>query len=255
MQPTVWPRSAWVDPLYPVTGPALPWTKIDTIAPHYTAAVNLIDGDLGEFQYNIPPYLRAIQRDYLNRDPVGYSIGYNWAIDWLGGIWECRGWNIKSAAQGFPLNDNVVAVLLLVDGNDAPTLEAQASFRFLNSQARSFTHKKLIVMDHGRLPGAATACAGAGIRATVDAGFLDDEYSPFPPPPEEDEMQTSLIHVASASKGEWFWQPGFLPKPFESPQDRDNFLAATGAKTWNCSDDQLFSLFDQEYPAGYTPHV
>src|SRR5918993_314005 len=190
---TYHPRSTWVDPARPVTGPALPWATIDTIAPHYTAAVDLIDGDLGEFVEDLPAYFRAIQRDYLLNRPTyrdgvlistGYSIGYNFGIDWLGGVWQLRGWDIKCAANAGN-NDHVVAVLFLVDGADHPTPEAWSAFRDLNREARQRAERKLKVIDHGRLPNAATACAGAGIRADVDAGLGDDEYAPPTPPTPE----------------------------------------------------------------------
>jgi hypothetical protein len=126
---------AWVDPRYPVTGPRADWTRIDTAVPHYTAAVNLIDGDPGEYVYNIPPYLRAIHLDYLTHRPQpdgssGYSIGYNFAVDWLGGIWRLRGWDIRCAANKGH-NDHAYAILCLVDGADPVTNEAAAAIRWL----------------------------------------------------------------------------------------------------------------------------
>ena len=104
----------------------MPWPQIDTVVIHYTAADDLIDGDVGEDWAGIPAYLRAIQSSYLNRQPTGYSVGYNWAVDQRGEVWELRGSDVKCAANR-DHNDHCVAVLVLVDGDDQATPPAAAA--------------------------------------------------------------------------------------------------------------------------------
>lgn len=127
-------REAWQDPKMPVVGPSPTMDQWDTFPLHYTAADNLIDGDPGEHAEDLPAYLRAIQRDYtLNR---GYSIGYGFAVDWLGGVWELRGYDIRNAAnRGW--NHRTGPVLCLVDGDDPLTPEALWSVRALHRGRRS----------------------------------------------------------------------------------------------------------------------
>lgn len=172
------PRTSWQDPNLPVWGPTrLQWPNITVEAIHYTAADNLIDGDPGERASDLPAYLRAIQRDYVyNR---GYSIGYNWAIDWLGGIWELRGWDFMCAANK-DHNTYTYAVLMLVDGADPATAEAMDSARGLIRMAEWYAHRHISPLGHKHLP-SATACPGFGLSLQVTGGLFEAAY--FPPEP------------------------------------------------------------------------
>lgn len=181
-------RADWVDPRYPVNGPAFNWATIEWVVLHYTAAINLIDGDLGEFKEQLPAYLRAIHRDYLNRQPNGYSIGYNAAVDWLGGTWELRGDTFKCAANANPSkpgdeNAKTFAILMLVDGQDGATPLAAAAVRGLVAQVREQAPKAVVVLGHRDV--AATQCPGTGVYAQIKAGvFEPDVVIPPPPVPE-----------------------------------------------------------------------
>lgn len=191
-------RSDWVDPRYPVSGPTFNWDTIEWVVLHYTAAIDLIDGDLGEFVDDLPAYLRAIHRDYLNRQPNGYSIGYNAAVDWLGGTWELRGDTFKAAANANPSkpgdeNAKTFAILMLVDGQDAATPLAAAAVRGLVAQIRS-QRPKVIVLGHRDVD--ATQCPGLGVYAQINAGVFEPDVTPPPPDPppvQEDEMKLYLV--------------------------------------------------------------
>lgn len=204
------PRSSWEDPKWPVdatyrfrtlpggdgmstipgsgfllttgTAPRLRWADITTVALHYTAADNLIDGDPGELASGIPGYLRQIQEAYARQR--AYSIGYNWAVDWLGGIWELRGHDIKTAAHA-PANGYATAVLCLVDGADTTTLAADESIRKIIRESQRLADKFLKVTGHGLLQGVATACPGAGIKLKLAAGTYNPNWLPTPPLPPE----------------------------------------------------------------------
>lgn len=190
---TFHPRSTWVSAAEPVTGPALPWPTIDTNPCHYTAAVNLIDGDPNEFVTGIPAYLRRIHHDYLTNRPQfnaagvktsdGYSIGYNFAIDWLGGIWELRGFDYKCAAnatyKGVVWNNRTVAILFLVDGNDGATDEALAAARWVVAETRRRAGRRTAIKPHSAI--GATACCGDGLRAQIAAGKMEPDNYTTPP--------------------------------------------------------------------------
>jgi hypothetical protein len=191
---TVHPRSSWVDPRYPVTGPATNWTRIDTVVIHYTAADNLIDGDPGEHASGLPAYIRSIQRDYETRR--GYSIGYWWAVDWLGGVWQLRGWEIKSAANATH-NEHTAPILVLVDGADTATPAACASIRALVAETQRIAGRTVKIQGHGSLTGAATACPGVGLRAQIAAGVFVPQPDPIPEPPvEDDDMMIAIYRPA-----------------------------------------------------------
>lgn len=234
-------REAWQDPNLPVTGPAPTMSQWDTFPLHYTAADNLIDGDPGEHASNLPAYLRAIQRDYkVNR---GYSVGYGFAVDWLGGVWELRGYDIKNAAnRGW--NHRTGPVLCLVDGADPLTAEALWSVRALYREAIRRTGRYLDLVGHRDI--GATACPGDGIYQQIAAGLVtpltDAELNPRPQPPEvipptEDDMATYVryanwadqFHTYAVSaetkrrNGDQDVQPGVLPAI-----TREQFVAIHG---------------------------
>lgn len=161
-------RVSWQDPRYPVTGPALSWgSRIDTTPLHYTAADDLIDGDPGESAEDLPAYLRAMQRSYVTVRK--YSLGYNFAVDWIGGVWEIRGFDIACAAnRGW--NHRSVAILCLVDGQDPMTPEAVESVRRLLAEIDRRAGRATIVRPHSEI--GATQCCGDGIRAQIAAGLI-----------------------------------------------------------------------------------
>ena len=160
-------REAWQDPALPVTGPNPTMDEWDTFPLHYTAADDLIDGDPGESADDLPAYLRAIQRDYkLNR---GYSIGYGFAVDWLGGVWELRGYDIKNAANR-NWNHRTGPVLCLVDGADPLTDEAIASVNALYAEGERRCERSLDLAGHRDI--GATACPGDGIYNQIQAGLI-----------------------------------------------------------------------------------
>jgi len=192
---TFHPREAWQDPNLPVTGPSPTMEQWDTFPLHYTAADDLIDGDPGEHAEDLPAYLRAIQRDYkLNR---GYSVGYGFAVDWRGGVWELRGYDIKNAANRY-WNHRTGPVLCLVDGADPLTDEALWSVRALYREANRRTGRTLDLAGHRDI--GATACPGDGIYRQITDGLVtpltDAELNPTPEPPErEDDMARPVIII------------------------------------------------------------
>lgn len=182
------PRSEWQDSEYPITGPAADQSAITTAVVHYTAAEDLPDGDTGETVEDVAALLRRIQRSYSTGR--GYSIGYRWAVDWLGGVWQLRGWEFKSAAnKGNPditgvANFNVYSepILCLVDGNDMASPMMVRSVQAIIAESQRRSGRTFRVVGHGDID--ATGCPGAGLRAQVKAGvFVPSPDVPTPPPP------------------------------------------------------------------------
>ena len=190
---TVHAREVWQDPSFPVFGPTDNPANNDVVVCHYTASDNLIDGDPGEHAENLPAYIRAMQRSYaLNR---GFSLGYLWAVDWLGGIWQIRGWEYQSAANAGH-NDHTTPVLVLVDGNDRATDEAAASIRCIVAEAARRSGRPQSIKGHGQLRretgiGTATACCGTGLQSQIDAGV----FVPRPTPPPLPQGDTEMIAI------------------------------------------------------------
>jgi hypothetical protein len=204
--PTYHPRSTWQDPAKPVTGPPAPWPNIDTAVIHYTAADDLIDGDPGEHAENLPAYLRAMQSSYLNTR--GYSLGYMYAVDWLGGVWQIRGAEYQSAANRGH-NGHTMPILLLVDGADPATREAVASVRWLIAEGAKRAGRMLWQKGHGQLyvetgVGTPTACPGVGLQAQINAGLFAPQLEPDPLP-EDDPMIAIYRPVFAGAKPTDAW--------------------------------------------------
>lgn len=197
-QPTIHDWDEWMNPHVPVVGPPIRWYNIDTAVPHYTADDDLIDGDAGERYSDIPIYLRNIQAAYEGLR--GYSIGYNFAVDWLGGIWILRGWNILPAANKFH-NEHTITILLLVDGADPTTLAADMSVRWLIDQSEMKVQDYLNIVGHGSLqkPHNPTACPGAGINHKISSGVYSPRWTPTPPPSKDTDM-TKLYLITDANQ-------------------------------------------------------
>lgn len=162
---------------------------------HYSAALNLPDGDIGEFDYQIGPYMRASNRDYwlnrknssptriCNRDLPGYSLGYLFWVDWLGGAWEARGFDYFSAANAGH-NSYTCPIMFVTDRADPASplawQTARAIWReFRRRSGRSdFRNRPL---GHGELydttgVGTPTACPGPPILTQLHAGLGDLDF-------------------------------------------------------------------------------
>lgn len=198
--------------------------NVDTMVAHYTGAKNVPDGDPGENLTTMRDYLRAIERDYLtNRtgggyvrkaDGVyfpGYHTGYSFGVDWLGGVWEIRGFDFLPAATN-QHNGHTIAVLFFVDGPDGANDAMWRSARAIGRETRLRSGRadfKPAFTDHGTLTttsgtGTPTACAGAGIRgqlATQGRLDLDDA------PPEEP-VTVSYFKTAADSLTIWATSDG-----------------------------------------------
>ena len=188
--------SAWVDPRKPITGPAANRDLWDTFVLHYTAADDLIDGDPGEHAEDLPAYLRGMQRYYV--DSRDYSVGYNFAVDWLGGVWMLRGFGIKCAANR-NWNHRTIAVLCLVDGGDPMTAEAVASVNAIYAEAERRCGRSMNLVPHSAI--GSTSCCGDGIRAQIASGVIRPTLpTPLPPPvppiTEDDDMNLFLATAA-----------------------------------------------------------
>lgn len=185
---TVHRRISWQDPKWPVIGPVDDPSNNDTLVVHYTAADDLIDGDPGEHAEDLPQYFRNMQYAYAKpkaQGGRGYSLGYLFGVDWLGGIWQIRGWEFQSAANAGH-NDHTVPVLVLVDGNDEATPEAVHSVRLIRREAERRAGRPFMVKGHGQLReetgvGTATSCPGRGLGRQVAAGVFYDPVVPDPP--------------------------------------------------------------------------
>lgn len=212
-------RDVWVDPRFPVTGSPARLAMVDEIVVHCpgvpAGALNLAD-PVG--------VLRATHRYYLGKKPNGYSIGYNFAT-FPAGRWECRGFQFQNAANlanddGIPDNAHTLSVNVMVNGADEATPSQVLHTRAMVAHIWQVLGRQVPLVGHGDVPGANTACPGAGIRAQLRAGV-------FLPQTEELDMSKPM-HIVCTDRpelGEALWLDGrFIG--FTSPAQRDVLLAA-----------------------------
>lgn len=165
---------------------------------HYTAAINLPDGDPNEILDGIDGIRRLLANahmDYLRnrkgggyRSLVtgewfpGYPLGYSWAYDWLGGVWEIMGFEYLPAATGGH-NEYTKADLLLTDRADPASA---AMLRSARGMARFCRDRGAPLRDdpwsHGWFyertgTGTATACCGDANEALINRGLGNMSYS------------------------------------------------------------------------------
>lgn len=171
-------REAWQNPDQPVSSsnPPVVWANIDRVIIHYTAADDLIDGDVGEDWDGIPQYLRNIQNGYVTGR--GYSIGYNGVVDQRGVSWEARGATFKNAANkgdktwhqhhnDYPdparhnCNTHTFSILVLVDSIDSASPDAVTEIARLVTWVKSLAPPGVLVWGHKDVD--RTGCPGVGL--------------------------------------------------------------------------------------------
>lgn len=217
---TYHPRSVWEPDQYQMassfdrTPARLNPARIDRAAIHYTAAINIPDGDPNEIVGGIDGIRRllaGITIDYYtNRTGggyrrlsdrrwfPGYPFGYSFAIDWLGGIWEGRGFDFQPAATSGH-NDHTIAILMLTDRADPGTELMWASARELQRETiRRGARLANRPWAHGWFAertgqGTRTACCGAALKAQIDAGLGDIDHPDTPPDNESNDMKPSHL--------------------------------------------------------------
>lgn len=169
-------RQEWQSSTQPVTGPAMPKDAISRIVIHYPGA------DFTDLDFNNDGLvngadsivvLRQMQAQYLRKSPP-YSLGYNWMIDTSGEVWEIRGFDIKCAANS-EVNGSSVAIIILVDDQDAANEAQIIATRELIAQIRDWKNLKLPIVTHASVAtnSTHTPCPGKGITPQVIGGVFE----------------------------------------------------------------------------------
>lgn len=177
------------------TPPPLDISSIEYLAVHYSSAIDLPDGDPGEV-LDGPDGVRGLLArshfDYLSNRTGGgyirlsdgkkfhgYPLGYSFAFDWLGGVWEINGFDYQPAATS-GWNTRALAFLMLTDRADPGSAFMWRSFRAVAAEAqrRGARIAPDRVWPHGKFRavtgiGTPTACCGPALTAQIDAGLGD----------------------------------------------------------------------------------
>lgn len=144
------------------------------------------DGD----QAAVAEQLRGVQRFHMGTR--GYSdIAYNWAVDGSGSVWQLRGWNHRSGANGNnELNETYLAIVCLIGTGQKPSRAMLYGLDFLIDEAELLYPKALELKGHRDVR--RTECPGPDLYAHVKAHRRNTPATPTP-------RRTPVKHVLYAA--------------------------------------------------------
>lgn len=116
------------------------WVPKDKIVVHYGGGANIagsVDPDVSEQLKDERSVLQGWERYHLGKKWRG--IAYNYAVGQSGTVYRLRGWNLNGAqytsddldADGIPENNEGVAVVFILGGDQEPTTDAYRGFEEL----------------------------------------------------------------------------------------------------------------------------
>jgi len=177
------PRQWWVGRV-PVSGPSLNWNLISQIVIHYPG-----NPPRWRVPADVAGQIRSSHESYVKNR--GYSYGYNYIVVSQSGhpldgtSIEVRGDTFRCAANA-GVNDSSVAIQILQQADQPPTLAAIEGVRRLVAQIQSRAQRPLRIVGHNSSGGTTrTACPGAGLNQAVNSGVF---WPVSPPPTDEVEM-------------------------------------------------------------------
>lgn len=110
------------------------------------------------------------------------DIAYNIAVDQSGNVWELRGIDRQSGANGGTTsNRHGQAILVLIGNNEAPTAACIAGIQDAIRRVRRVHPKAKTIRGHQQSPDASTACPGAHLMKLVRSGGLEPGNTPSVP--------------------------------------------------------------------------
>lgn len=179
----------WVEPAYPMTGPAFTWATVEYLTIHYPGAPRVLPLSFESERAEI----RAEQRMYLRKTPP-YSLGYNAKVFQDGTRWKLRGDVLRCAANGSAAtNLKGFAIQIRVANDESPSQPLIDSVRSIVAWARAESGRELPINGHRDLK--ATACPGDQAYALIQSGVFEPladpvviEPLPIPPSEEDDDM-------------------------------------------------------------------
>lgn len=169
---TYLPRTAWTD-----HGPVRALTKlvpsaVEGLAIHWPGTTGPI-GDPGRSK--VAARLEGYRRFHTGAPPVGRAwsdIAYNLAADQAGRVWDLRGVEYQSAANGDQAqNRRFVALLALVGPGEKPTRELVDAVRWARTEVllKRYPGAKAVV-GHRDVRPDPTDCPGDALEGLVQSG-------------------------------------------------------------------------------------
>jgi hypothetical protein len=181
------PRTAWTATARPSGLTAFVAAAVSGMALHWPGTTGVI-GDPGS--KSIAGRLDGYRRYHVTPEPRGHGwrdIAYSVAVDQAGRVWDLRGLDVRSAANGTAeLNRVWLGVLLLLGPGEQPTAQMVAALRWLrNSLVLPRYPRAVKVVGHRDIRPEPTDCPGPAVTALIRSGAITKTpaKTPMPPPP------------------------------------------------------------------------
>lgn len=165
-----YPRSSWTS--VPKGGTTLKgsgrtMTRIYIHHPGQKAAIGAVN------ESSTKNRLQGYRRQHKNVN--GWAdIAYNLAVDQKGNVWELRGVDKQSGANGgTKSNRHGQAILVLVGNNEKPTAACIRGIQDAIQRIRKEHPKATTIRGHKQSPDASTECPGSHLMALVSNGGLE----------------------------------------------------------------------------------
>lgn len=165
-----YPRSSWTS--IPKGGTTLEgsgrtMTRIYIHYPGQKAAIGAVN------ESSTKNRLQGYRRQHKNVN--GWAdIAYNLAVDQKGNVWELRGVDKQSGANGgTKSNRHGQAILVLVGNNEKPTAACIRGIQDAIQRIRKEHPKATTIRGHKQSPDASTECPGSHLMKLVRSGALE----------------------------------------------------------------------------------
>ena len=171
---TILPRTAWTTANNGRAGRSLSPSRVTGITLHWPTGGNM----LGLSKDQIAAKLRGWRAAHMAK--TWADIGYNYAVDGSGRIWNLTGNNVGAHAGGNGSgNTNSVGVLLVIGQSETPNAAMIQGVKELHTELRKSLTKATKVYGHRDWVG--TECPGAAVYAAIKAGTFSGTPTPEQP--------------------------------------------------------------------------
>lgn len=182
---TILPRSAWISTPNRRAGRDLKPSEVTAIALHYPATG--ATRHLGESKAKTAERLREWRALHVRAPRSWADMGYNYAVDQAGRIWDLTGLNRGAHAGTAKANRESVGVLLIVGDSEAPSPAMIQAVRDLRSWVLTKLPKAKAVRPHSSYVG--TGCPGDRVRALIASGAFTGQAPKPDPKPDADTVR------------------------------------------------------------------
>ncbi|WP_311209374.1 MULTISPECIES: N-acetylmuramoyl-L-alanine amidase [unclassified Aeromicrobium] len=188
-------RSAWTTTPNGRAGRPLKASRVLGIALHWPTGKAPV---LNASREKVAELLRGYRAGHLEKKWA--DIGYNFAVDGSGRVWDLTGFNIGAHA-GTAGNPTRVGIVLILSENETPNAAMISAVRDLRGRVLVRYPNATGIAGHRQIPGNSTACPGPYVlRLIADGTFLSKATAPTKPTVPASRLGSSGFIVNCASR-------------------------------------------------------